>query len=214
MQFDAILFDKDGTIFDSEHSNKSAWLASTKAFGIEYNDADYQRFVGLPTQACFDMAKREFPADFPWSAFLDDLRERLRTNFANGVPFKKGFEAFFAHAKTLNIPLGLVTSAQRTGTELSFQHSGYLNDFSVIVTVDDVSEAKPSPEAYLLACSKLQVDPAKTLVFEDSSVGVQAAVAAKCVTVAIPDFTAIDPALVAQCHASLANFEQAYRLFK
>lgn len=211
-QYDAILFDKDGTIFDSESSNKRAWMATTTAYDIDFTDDEYQQFVGMPTQDCFAIAKRMFPKHFPWDAFFESLRVKIQREYEAGVPFKQGFEAFFRHVKTLDIAIGLVTSAQRRGTELSFKHCTYLSDFDAVVTVDDVHKPKPSSEPYLLACATLGVAPEKTLVFEDSNIGLKAAIAAGCKTVAIPDFPDIDSVIKNECFAVLQNFDQAFDL--
>jgi beta-phosphoglucomutase-like phosphatase (HAD superfamily) len=179
---------------------------------LDFTDTHYQQFVGVPTKDCFEIARAIFPADFVWDNFFETLRANMLKNFADGVPFKLGFEGFFAHIKTLAIPIGLVTSAQLHGTELSFKKSGYLSDFDTVVTVEDVEAPKPAPEPYLLACKHLQVEPSHTLVFEDSNVGLASAINAGCMAVAIPDLIAIDEVIKNQCFAVLDNFEQAYQL--
>lgn len=211
-RYEAILFDKDGTIFDSESSNKHAWMTTTKAYGIDFSDAEYQQFVGIPTHKCFAIAKIMFPTDFPWDDFFAALRSKILSAYETGVPFKPGFERFFSHIKTLNIPIGLVTSAERQGTELSFASSGYLPDFNVVVTLNDVKKPKPSPEPYLQACKTLGIAPERTLVFEDSNVGLRSAINAGCKTIAIPDLDVIDSLIKNQCYAVLKDFEQAYDL--
>jgi beta-phosphoglucomutase-like phosphatase (HAD superfamily) len=110
------------------------------------------------------------------------------------------------------MPIGLVTSAQLEGTKLSFQQSGYLSDFTTVVTVDDVKAPKPAAEPYLLACQRLGVAPEHVLVFEDSNVGLASAINAGCKTVAIPDLVVIDEVIKNQCYAVLNTFEQAYDL--
>ncbi|MFC4700003.1 HAD family hydrolase [Glaciecola siphonariae] len=213
IRIDAILFDKDGTIINSEFANKTAWMTSMTEHGVDFSEADYQTFVGVPTQKCFDMARDMLPKDFDWEAFFSTLRTNIRKHYDAGVPFKPGFEDFFAHIKTLKLPIGLVTSAERKGTELSFKRSGYLTDFNTIVTIEDVDDPKPAPAPYLLACRKLNVAPEHTLVFEDSSVGLQSAISAGCITVAIPDLVDLDVLIKNQCYRVLTSFSDAYELF-
>jgi HAD superfamily hydrolase (TIGR01509 family) len=140
------------------------------------------------------------------------LHANLFNIYQHGVPFKPGFEAFFKHVKTLNIPIGLVTSAERKGTEFSFERSGYLKDFDVVITLDEVTHPKPASEPYLLACASLGVRPKHTLVFEDSNIGLTAAINAGCQTVAIADLIAIDEVIKKQCFAVLDDLTQAYHL--
>nr|WP_136251329.1 HAD family phosphatase [Ningiella ruwaisensis] len=211
-RIDAILFDKDGTIFDSEQANKTAWMTTTKEFGIDFSESHYQQFVGVPTQDCFAMAKTMFDSDFPWDEFFVSLRKRMLRQFEQGIAFKTGFESFFSHIKTEQYPLALVTSANRFGTELTFKQSGYLSDFQAVVTVDDVKQPKPHPEPYLLACSILEVEPSHTIVFEDSNVGLLAALDAGCKVIGIEDLVPIEPAIKSRCFATVENFQQAKSL--
>ena len=86
--------------------------------------------------------------------------------------------------------------------------------FDIVVTVEDVRHPKPAPDAYLLACERLNVSPNNVLVFEDSNLGIQAALAAGCMTIAIPDMLEIDASLKQECFAELTCFESVADFFK
>lgn len=211
-KFDAILFDKDGTIFDSERMACDAWLHTAKAFDVPFSVEIYKTFIGMPTPECFNMAQQLFGESFAMDEFIAEYRQNMSTRKQQGVPVKKGFTRFFESLKSQNIPVGVVTSSSYEAAMASFQHTNLLPQLDVLVTLDDVINPKPAADCYLLACDKLSVAPDRVLVFEDSSVGIKASLTAGCKTVAIPDLAAIEPELLASCHHTLDSFDDAYNL--
>ncbi|MBC3766536.1 HAD family hydrolase [Neptunicella marina] len=214
IQFDAILFDKDGTIFDSEALSCEAWVETAKRFNVEFTPEMFHEFIGVPTDECYRMAHRRFGADFPMQDFIKYNRAYINDAKAKGLPQKAGFSQFFDFAKQLNIPLGLVTSAGKESTMLSFQRTDFARYFDTMITVEDVKNPKPAADCYLLACKQLSVDPKRTVVFEDSNPGIEAAIAAGCYTVAIPDTLPVSPELAGQCQHILSSFDDAYQIFR
>lgn len=211
-RFDAILFDKDGTIFDSEALNCRAWVQTAQKFNLEFTKQMYAAFIGVSTAECYRIAHRQFGCDFPMENFINEIRHFINVEKAKGPVVKPGFHAFFMHVKSLNILTGVVTSAGYESTMLSFQGTDYASMLDVLVTVDDVAHPKPSPQCYILACKKLNVNPKNVLVFEDSPLGLQASLAAGCCTVAIPDLASIPSELASKCKRILMSFEEAYPL--
>ncbi|MEP0176865.1 MAG: HAD family phosphatase [Paraglaciecola sp.] len=213
-KYDAILFDKDGTIFDSERMAFNAWMDTAKTFGVAFSLDIYKTFIGVPTPECFNRAQRLFGEAFPMDSFIAEYRHCMSVSKQQGVPIKKGFIDFFETLKAANIPVGVVTSSSYAAAMDSFQHTELLPDLDVLVTLDDVVNPKPAPDCYLLACQKLSVLPERVLVFEDSSVGIKASLAAGCQTVAIPDLADIEPELLTCCHYTFDSFDEAHFVFK
>lgn len=208
--FNAVLFDKDGTIFDSESMFCQSWVESAKAFDVHFTKEMYDQFVGVIADECYKRAQVIFGESFPMDEFKLYNRAWINKQKAQGVPFKLGFQTFFSELLTKPLPLGLVTSSTYEATVLSFEpYEGYLDKFQVQITGDRVSKAKPSPEGYLKACEQLGVEPANALVFEDSTAGITAALAAGCQVAAIPDYLPIDESLLAQCTYVFESFEDA-----
>lgn len=210
----AILFDKDGTIFDSEQIYCDAWVASAKAFNVHFTAQMYDQFVGVRAVECFRIAHKMFGKDFPMDDFIKHNRQYIDEKKAQGMPIKKGFEAFFELAKKSHLPLGLVTSSVKDAAVLSFAGTNFMDYFEVFITGDQVKEAKPSPEGYLLASQRLNIEPENILVFEDSNAGVKAATSAGCQTVAIPDYLPIEQDLLDECIHVFDSFEDALFLLK
>jgi HAD superfamily hydrolase (TIGR01509 family) len=87
----------------------------------------------------------------------------------------------------IDLPMAVVTSSGRDEARAKVDRGGLAGFFQLIVSVDDVTRAKPAPDPFLLAAEKLGVDPARCLVFEDSDTGAASARAAGCVVVQVPD---------------------------
>ena len=85
------------------------------------------------------------------------------------------------------VPMAVVTSSARAEAHQKLRLSGIAAAFDLVISRDDVTAAKPSPEPYLLAAQRLGVLPSRCLVFEDSEVGAEAAHRAGCVVVQVPD---------------------------
>lgn len=208
----AILFDKDGTIFDSEKIYCDSWVASAKAFNVEFSAKMYDQFVGVRAVECYQRAHKMFGEHFPMEAFIKNNRQYIDEKKAAGMPIKKGFEDFFEQVKELSIPIGLVTSSAKEAAVLSFSGTNFMEFFQVFITGDLVESAKPSPDCYLMAAERLGLKPENILVFEDSNAGVSAATDAGCQTVVIPDYLPIKQDLLDKCSHVLASFEDAYFL--
>ncbi|MCF2949099.1 HAD family phosphatase [Paraglaciecola aquimarina] len=213
-KFDAVLFDKDGTIFDSEQICCDAWVHTAKAFNVHFSVDMYKDFIGVPTQECYQIAHKQFGPDFPMDQFIFEIRLYMTEKKRIGLPVKKGFDALFQYILDKKIPVGVVTSSDLESTLQSFQNTAYKQKLDVLVTFDDIANPKPAPDCYLLACNKLGVRPERVLVFEDSNAGVKASIAAGCQTAVIPDLVDIEPEILSNCPYTFAHFDQALLFFK
>ena len=74
--------------------------------------------------------------------------------------------------------IGVGTGAERYHAETILRHHGLLNELDVLVTSSDVEHGKPHPETFLKVAHRMGVDPARCVVFEDTSIGEQAAIRA------------------------------------
>ncbi|MFD2164792.1 HAD family hydrolase [Thalassotalea euphylliae] len=206
-EIEAVLFDMDGTIFDSETVHREAWKITAGQFGQVFTNDMYLQFIGVTTPDCMKLAVNMFDHAFELEQFSPCYYDNLKTLAQTAVPLKQGFQAYLNKLKLLNKPLGLVTSSGQSGVESNFAHYDFLDDFTVIISRDDVSHFKPHPEPYLKACQKLGVQPSKTLVFEDSNTGATAAIEAGCVTVGIPDLMPFNEDVAKRLSLNLKSFE-------
>ncbi len=181
--YDALFFDLDGTLIDTESIACRTGQLAFAAQGLSVDEAFMHRLVGRdePTSATI------IGAAFP-QADLDRLTRDWRAGFDAdvdaGLPLKPGAAELLAAP---DLPRVLVTSTRRAGAHHKLRVAGIAQAFVHVVTYDDVTAPKPAPDPYLLAARLLDLDPARCLVFEDSEAGAEAAHRAGCVVVQVPD---------------------------
>lgn len=175
----AVLFDLDGTLVDSERAWLDVISAHLAHLGTTVSSAQLAPFEGLSgidaARALIGLGSTRASA----SALAAELELVTIDSFAGRLEWVAGAEEALAHLRREGIRIGLVTSSTRAWVDAVAENVS-LGVFNVVVTADDVRRTKPSPEPYLRATRLLDVDPAACLVFEDSEVGVRAAVAAGC----------------------------------
>lgn len=175
---EAVVWDIDGVILDTEEIHAKTESETARAFGIEIDPKEVGRlYSGVAIETEFeDMAKR-FNIDIPLAQALEIQRQILERRLQEDIPV-------VPHAKEVLVELstrfnqGFVTSSPRYFIEEALKKLGFLNLFQARVYSDDVQHKKPNPEPFLKAASILQVEPSCTLAVEDSVSGFKAAKAA------------------------------------
>lgn len=181
--FDAVIFDLDGTLIDTERLAMAATIAAFQAMGFTPDPVFLHQLVGqdMPT------GERLIAARYP-TLDLADLDRRVeaavKTELLSGMPLKPGVRDLLA---AISLPKVIVTSSSRSSAARKVAQAGLAADFLHIVTLDDVTRAKPAPDPYLLAARLLGVPPERCIVFEDSEIGAEAAKSAGMHVVQVPD---------------------------
>ncbi|WP_135448210.1 HAD family hydrolase [Tabrizicola caldifontis] len=181
--FDALLFDLDGTLIDTESIAISTGVAAFAAHGHAVDEAFMHALVGKDEPTAARMIRAALP-----HADLEAVNRHWREAFSAGVD--RGLELKHGAAELLAAlcqPMAIVTSTGREGAHRKLDLAGIAHAFAHVVTLDDVTTPKPAPEPYLLAARLLGVAPGRCLVFEDSETGAEAAYRAGCVVVQVPD---------------------------
>ena len=183
--FEAVFFDLDGTLVDSERLTVQAGTAAFASQGHHDVESLLHSLVGMDQGTGAEMILARYP-----KLDLVQLHDAWQTAFlaaqAVDLPLKPG-AAEIVHGLHKRHALALVTSSHRAPAELRLIQAGLRPAFRAVITRDDVSAPKPHPEPYLLAASRLGVDPARCLVFEDSEPGAEAAFSAGMTVVQVPD---------------------------
>lgn len=181
--FDALFFDLDGTLLDTETLALRSGHAAFAAQGHAVDDGFMHRLVGVDLPSSAAIIRGAFP-ELDLDALHTHWRAGFQEEMSQGVPLKSGVEALLSARLR---PMALVTSSGREEALHKLAITGLGRYFDTVVTLHDVTRAKPHPEPYLLAAELLAVDPARCLVFEDSETGAEAAHRAGCVVVQVPD---------------------------
>ena len=181
--FDAVIFDLDGTLIDTESLAIRAGQAAFAALDQPQDEALFLAMIGKDQATGDALLRATFP-DLDLARLTQLWRDGFEAKLAQGVPLKPGALDLLAQ---ITLPRALCTSSQRASARRKLALAGLADTFAQVVTREDVTAPKPHPEPYLLMASLLGVAPARCLVFEDSETGAQAAMEAGCVVVQVPD---------------------------
>ena len=173
MQIKLILLDFDGTLATTEEANMRAYALALKEEGIELDLAEYKRHY-------FGMRCPEFlrALGITNEEDMDRIRRRkieLYPTLFDSVHLNESLWNFAQDFRANGGKVWIVSTGQRDNITNAMRYLGIEDKVDGIITSLDVSEPKPSPEAFLKAMEIEGVTPAETLIFEDSFVGLQAA---------------------------------------
>lgn len=205
---EAVVFDLDGTLADTEHLWDEVRCALAAEDGIAWPDGATQAMIGMSTAE--------------WSAYLADavgLRgsaadaerrtiDALTARYREELPTIPGAADAVRRIAT-EWPIGLATSTPRRLIDTILDAVGVRELFAVTVSTEEVRAGKPAPDAYLRACTLLGAEPSRCVAVEDSANGIRSAHAAGLVVVAIPPhFHPPGPDTLALASATLADISQ------
>ncbi|MEY2793295.1 MAG: hypothetical protein RJA76_1287 [Bacteroidota bacterium] len=186
MQVEAILFDMDGVVVDNLPYHVDAWLLFCEKKQIPLTrEIFYKELNGMNSKDTFEwFYKRSMTKDE--IQVLEEQKELIYREFY--APFRKpapGLEDFLHEIRKKGIKTALATSAGPGNIDFTIDGIGLRDQFDVIVGGAEVSKGKPDPEIYMLAATKLGVNPTKCWVIEDSLQGIKSGLGAGCKVVGI-----------------------------
>ena len=189
----AVLFDMDGTLVDTEPYWIAAEYRLVEQFGGRWSEEHAHALVGnaLLTSAEYIREVGGVPLDPP--EIVERMLDHVVAETRRATPWRPGALELLGELAAAGVPRALVTmSYDRLAATLVEQLPTEM--FAAVVTGDQVTDGKPHPEAYLTAAERLGVDPRHCVAIEDSPTGVASAEAAGCVVVAVPHHVPIEPA--------------------
>jgi beta-phosphoglucomutase len=182
----AAIWDVDGTLVDTAELHFAAWKQLAEEIGRPFTRDDFAATFGMRNpeiiRQLFDPS-----ADDSTVSRIGDRKEVIYRGAAakSGITLLPGARSLLAGLHHRGWSQAIASSAPRANLELILELTGIRRFFQAIVAMEDTTRGKPDPEVFLLAAERLEVPPARCLVFEDAVAGVQAAKAArmKCVAV-------------------------------
>ncbi|MBT4277841.1 HAD family phosphatase [Candidatus Falkowbacteria bacterium] len=192
----AILFDRDGVIINSEKTNVFSAVQAFGDLGIVISEKDKEYIVGKHTLDYVEYFEKKY--SFPLDMFLKIQKENYYKLFSS-VEFFENTIKLIKRLKLKGYKIALTTSSHLDSTKTVFEKANLGEVFDVVVTFEDCKKRKPDPYPYLITAKKLGIKSSECLVIEDSVIGLESAKNAKMKCVVIPneytkkqDFTKAD----------------------
>jgi pseudouridine 5'-phosphatase len=183
-----VIFDLDGTLLDTEPLYTQSAQAIVSRYGKVYDWSVKRLVVGGDPALGAQVIVEQLQLPMSAQAYLEE-REALMRELCKQARPLPGVLQLIDLLRAHDIPLAIGTSSRRELCQIKLASQPFAQAFRCIVCSDDpgVLLAKPAPDIFLAAASQLAAAPADCLVFEDTTKGVQAALAAGMQVIAVPD---------------------------
>jgi HAD superfamily hydrolase (TIGR01509 family) len=183
--FNAYLFDCDGTVADSMPLHYIAWKRALAEWNCPFDEELFYSWGGVPPIEIAASLNMMYGLNMP----VVEMAERKENYYFDQLPELKPVAEVVEHVEAQfgKIPFAIVSGSTRESVVNSLTTIGLLDRFQTIVASEDYKRSKPAPDAYLLAAERLGVGPESCLVFEDADIGIQAAKAAGMASVRVPN---------------------------
>jgi HAD superfamily hydrolase (TIGR01509 family) len=183
---EAVVFDLDGVLLDSEQRWNEAKEAVTTAAGGRWRDDAATAMMGMSSPEWSAYMRDELAVPCEPERINELVVERMAAGYAEGLPLLPGaVDAVTALAARW--PLGLASSSNREIIDAFLDLAGLRDRFRVTVSSEEVGRGKPSPDVYLEVAARLGADAGRCVAVEDSANGLRAATAAGMVVIAVPN---------------------------
>ncbi len=188
MNYEAVVFDMDGVIFDSERAVMNCWLELAQKYNIKDIEKPYFACVGTTMTRTREIMLDTYGEDFPYDEYARESSLMYHEKYDGGkLPMKPGVIELLSYLKEKGKKIALASSTRRETVTNQLRWAGIIDYFDVIICGDMVARSKPAPDIFLKACQELGVSPENTYAIEDSYNGIRAAHAGQLRPIMVPD---------------------------
>lgn len=205
----AVIFDMDGVIFDTEKVYLDIWIEVFEKYGYKMTKELYVNVMGTGRKNVIKTFLENFGDDLPIEKMYEEKDNQLFYIIENqGIPLKEGVKELFSMIKEKNYKIALATSAKRERVEKQIKDKWLKESFDAIVCGDDVEKGKPSPDIFLKAAKKIDVEPENCFVVEDSPAGIKAAFSGGMKGIHVEDLKVADEEILKYCQKNFKNLQE------
>lgn len=204
--YNAVVFDMDGVIFDSERAVMQCW----KEVASRHNIPDIEKAI-LACTGTTMVRTREimldlYGADFPYDEYARESSAIFHSRYDGGrLPMKPGVKELLTFLKERGKKIALASSTRQQVVTDELRDAGIIEYFDRIICGDMVSRSKPAPDIFLKACEELNVSPPDSYAIEDSYNGIRAAHAGGLHPIMVPDLLPADEEMQSLAEIVLPN---------
>jgi HAD superfamily hydrolase (TIGR01509 family) len=215
ISIDAVVFDMDGLLLDTERLALRALQQAGAEMGLEMSDALCRSMIGVAADKSrllfVERHGEAAPADALFAAATRGLEAQID---AGQLRVKAGVTPLLAAAERAGLPCAVATSSSRQKALHHLRAAGLVERFAAVVTRDDVAHGKPHPDLFVHAALALAVPPGRCLALEDSYNGVRAAHAAGMPVIMVPDLLPPTDEMRRLCHAIVEDLSAVVPLLR
>jgi beta-phosphoglucomutase family hydrolase len=175
--FDAVIFDMDGVLVNSEPFYIEVEQTNFRQLGLEISEEEHQTYQGTATDRMWQLIKERHGIEHQVDELVKMTNSLVTPYFKSleKMDSMPGVEKLILNLKGKGIPLALASSSYVDVIEIILQKTGLKKYFDVVVSSQMAGASKPEPDIFLLAAQKLGAQPEKCVVIEDSTNGIEAA---------------------------------------
>lgn len=185
--FDAVIFDMDGSLVDSMWMWKAIDQEYLAKFGLGVPENLQEEIAGMSFTETAQYFKKRFSIPDTIEEMKNEWNEMASEKYRTKVPYKEGAEEFLRWCRAHGKKLGVATSNSRELVDSVGEVLHFERYFDCIMTSCEAKKGKPAPDIYLLVAERLGVAPSSCIVFEDIIQGIQAGKSAGMTVVAVED---------------------------
>lgn len=209
-----ILFDMDGTLFDTEKHYQWAWRKAIADAGYELDASEVLKLRSLGAPYNVAQFQEWFGEDVDYNAIRQERMNLMKNMLTNEIPVKPQVPQTLEKLRQMGYSMAVVTATGQEQAVSNLKLAGLLPFFDRVISASMVKRGKPAPDVYLHACEVLEVQPENCYAVEDSPNGVMSAHAAGCRTIMIPDLTQPDAELSRLLYRKLDSFEELINILE
>ena len=188
VSYEAVVFDMDGVLFDTETVSKKGWIKTAQEMGIPDIEESLKNCTGVTEPAMRAYLTGRYGSDFPYEAFRARTSALFQETIEReGVRLMPGVKEILDFLKAQGKAIALASSSRMQSIMHHLDAHGMAHYFDAILSGDQVQNGKPDPEIYLKACAALGKEPCRCIALEDSLNGIRAAHGAGMMAVMVPD---------------------------
>jgi len=206
--FDAVVFDMDGVIFDSERAVMNCWLLLADKYGIKNIEKPYLACTGTTVQKTKQIMLEAYGDDFPYDEYAKEASRMYHEKYDGGrLPMKSGVVEILDFLKSNGKKIALASSTRKQTVINQLRDAKILDYFDEVITGDMVTRSKPEPDIFLLACEKIGVEPNRAYAIEDSYNGIRAAYRGGLKPIMVPDLLPADQEMREKAEEVIDNLD-------
>jgi len=181
--FRAYLFDCDGTLVDTMPIHYTSWKKTLAEWNCPFEKELFYAWGGRPLADIIASLNEMHSLHMP----VEEVARRKEILFCEQLKDLKCIPEVLEHVEASygKIPFAVVSGGRRGPVEASLRQVNLLEKFETLVCAEDYKNGKPAPDGFLLAAERLGVAPKDCLVFEDTDLGIEAAIAAGMASVKV-----------------------------